>query len=119
MTPRSTPLRILLTIKTSEGGLWILPHIDELRRRGHDVMVLLPRSPGRLRESLVQRGVPVVDSPFDFRFRPAPGAALGLLRLRRLLRTLSPDVLHYHLYASALATRLASLGFGIPRVHMV
>lgn len=119
MTPPPTPLRILLTIKTNEGGLWILPHIDELRRRGHDVMVLLPPGPGRLRTSLAQRAVPVVESPFDFRFRPRLSTALGLLRLRRVLRTLSPDVLHYHLYASALATRLASLRLDIPRVHMV
>ena len=35
------------------------------------------------------------------------------------MRRLSPDVLHYHLYASALAVRLASIGLRIPRVHMV
>jgi glycosyltransferase involved in cell wall biosynthesis len=113
------PLAVQLVLKTSEGGLWVLPHVDELRRRGHAVAVVLPERPGRLRTALAARGVPVVDSPFDFRFRAAPDTLAGLLRLRRLIARLAPDVLHYHLYASALATRLASLGLGIPRVHMV
>ncbi len=113
------PLKVLLVLKTSEGALWVLPHIDELRRRGHAVVVVLPERPGRLRTALSARAVPVVDSPFDFRFRPSPRTLTGLLRLRRLINRLSPDVLHYHLYASALAARLSSLGMGIPRVHMV
>jgi glycosyltransferase involved in cell wall biosynthesis len=113
------PLKVLLVLKTSEGALWVLPHVDELRRRGHAVVAVLPERPGRLRIALSARDVPVVDSPFDFRFRPSPRTLTGLLRLRRLINQLSPDVLHYHLYASALAARLSSLGLGIPRVHMV
>ncbi|MTD58033.1 glycosyltransferase [Amycolatopsis pithecellobii] len=113
------PLRILLVLKTSQGGMWVLPHIDELRRRGHSVIVVLPAESGRLRAALQERGVPLTDSPFDFRFRPSPGALAGLLRLRHLFRRLSPDVLHYHLYASALAARLAGIGLGVPKVHMV
>ena len=114
-----TSLKVLLVLKTSEGARWVLPHIDELRRRGHAVVVVLPARPGRLRTALTARAVPVVDSPFDFRFRPSPHTLAGLLRLRLLINRLSPDVLHYHLYASALAARLSSLGMGIPRVHMV
>ncbi|HEX6351457.1 glycosyltransferase [Actinophytocola sp.] len=117
--PAPAALSVLLVLKTSEGGLWVLPHIDELRRRGHAVVVVLPEQPGRLRTALAARGVPVVDSPLDFQFRPSVDTLAGLLRLRRLLVRLAPDVLHYHLYASALATRLSSLGLGIPRVHMV
>ena len=113
------PLRVLLILKTSEGGLWILPHIDELQRRGHHVLVMLPAPPGRLRIALDLRGVTVVTSPFDFRYRPTLATVAGLMRLRSIFRWLAPDVLHYHLYSSALAARLASVGLGIPRVYMV
>ncbi|MEV4507386.1 glycosyltransferase [Dactylosporangium sp. NPDC049525] len=109
-----------MIIKTDDGGRWTLPHLDELRDRGHEVVAVLPPgSEGQLRKALHDRGIDVVQSAFDFRFRPVPATVAGLLGLRDQLRALAPDVLHYHLYASALATRLASLGLPTRRVHMV
>ncbi|MFC4040830.1 glycosyltransferase family 4 protein [Dactylosporangium siamense] len=109
-----------MLIKTDEGGRWTLPHLDELRARGHEVVAVLPPgSEGQLRKALHDRGIDVVQSAFDFRFRPAAATVTGLLGLRGQLRALAPDVLHYHLYASALATRIASLGLPARRVHMV
>lgn len=125
ITPIAAPaseqprLKVVLVLKTSQGALFTLPHVDELRSRGHEVIAVLPPRQGNLRTALTERGVTVVDSPFDFRFRVGFSTAAGLYRLRRRLRELDPDALHYHLYASALATRLASLGLGVPRVHMV
>jgi glycosyltransferase involved in cell wall biosynthesis len=113
-------MRVALVLKTDEGGRWTLPHVDELRERGHEVVAVLPPgSEGRLRKALHDRGVDVVQSAFDFRFRPSPATLAGLLGLRRQLRGLDPDVLHYHLYASALACRLAALGLDVAKVHMV
>ncbi|MFF5230793.1 glycosyltransferase [Dactylosporangium sp. NPDC000521] len=109
-----------MIIKTDDGGRWTVPQLDELRRRGHEVVAVLPPgSEGQLRKALHDRGIDVVQSAFDFRFRPTPATAAGLLRLREQLRALDPDVLHYHLYASALAARIASLGLPARRVHMV
>lgn len=114
----AAPLTVVIVLKTAEGGLWVVPHVDNLRRRGHYVVAVLPRE-GRLRDTLVQRGVTVLESAFDFGFRPGPRALLGLWRLRRQLRALRPDVVYYHLYASALAGRLATLLTRVTRVHMV
>lgn len=109
-----------MVIKTDDGGRWTVPHLDELRSRGHEVVAVLPPgSQGRLRKALHDRGIDVVQSAFDFRFRPRPATLTGLLGLRRQLRALAADVLHYHLYASALACRLAGLGLPARRVHMV
>ncbi|MFD6634449.1 glycosyltransferase family 4 protein [Micromonospora chalcea] len=113
------PLRIVVLLKTDQGGLWIIPQVEELRRRGHEVVAVLPRETGRLTEELRRRGVEVHDSPFDFRFRPRPSTLRDLWRLRRLISRLRPDVLKYHLYASALAARFASLRLPLRRVHMV
>jgi glycosyltransferase involved in cell wall biosynthesis len=114
-----TDLRIALVLKTNQGGMWVLPHIAELRARGHHVVAVLPPGVGRLRWELALRGVPVIDSAFDFRFRPTWRTVAGLIGLRRQFRELRPDVLLYHLYASALATRLAAACLRVPRVHMV
>ncbi len=112
-------MKVTLLIKTNEGGLWTLPQIDELRSRGHDVTVILPAGEGRLRQALDSRRVPVVESAFAFRFKPRISTMTGLLRLRRQLAMLAPDVVFYHLYASALAARFATAGLGVQRVHMV
>ncbi|MEV4756625.1 glycosyltransferase [Micromonospora sp. NPDC049559] len=114
-----TSLRIAVMLKTNNGGLWILPQITELRRRGHHVIVVIPPGPGRLRSMLAEAGFEVVDSPFDFRYRPSLATLRGLWRLRRLVRRLRPDVLNYHLYSSALAARLIAIGLPMRRVHMV
>ncbi|WP_270888470.1 glycosyltransferase family 4 protein [Pedococcus sp. 5OH_020] len=111
--------RVTLVLKTNEGGLWAVPQLVALRARGADVTVVLPAGPGRLRRALTAQGFPVLDSPFDFRFRPSLSLASGLLRLRRLLRSTAPDVIFYHLYASALACRIAGIALGARRVHMV
>lgn len=118
MSPTAARLRIVIVLKTAEGGLWTVPHIDELCRRGHRVVAVLPPG-GRLRAELRGRPVTVLDAPLDFRFRPTLSTVAGLWRLRRLIRRLAPDVLHYHLYASALAARLATVGLRLARVHMV
>ncbi|MEV4640433.1 glycosyltransferase [Actinoplanes sp. NPDC049548] len=112
-------MHVLLILKTANGGLWTLPHIEELRTRGHRVTVVLPPGPGRLRTTLDSLGVPVLESAFSFSFRPGPRMLAGLWRLRRQIAAAAPDALHYHLYASALAARLCSIGLRVPRIHMV
>ncbi|CCH17337.1 glycosyltransferase [Micromonospora lupini] len=110
-------LRIAVLVKTNAGGTWLLPQVDELRHRGHEVTVVLPAGAGRLTDELERRGVEVLPSPYDFTM--GWSAPVGLLRLRSLLRRLRSDVVQYHLIASAYAVRLATLGLPVCRVHMV
>jgi glycosyltransferase involved in cell wall biosynthesis len=112
-------LRIVVMLKINGSGRWILPQVEEMRRRGHEVLALLPPGDGPLTEELRRREFRVVDSPFNFRFRPSLATLRGLWRLRRLIRQLRPDVLNYHLYASALAARLSTAGLRLGRVHSV
>lgn len=111
--------RITVVLKTNEGGMWAVPQIRAMQGRGHSVTVVLPGGDGRLRRALDARGIPVAESPFGFVFRPGVGVALGLWRLRQTIARTQPDILFYHLYASALAARIASIGMGLRRVHMV
>jgi glycosyltransferase involved in cell wall biosynthesis len=113
------PLRVALVLKTAQGGKWTAPHVDELRSRGHEVVAVLPPGAGGLRRMLSDHGARVVDSTFNFRFRPTPRTVRELLALRRQLGDLAPDVVHYHLYASALSARLATAWSGVPRVYMI
>ncbi|MGC4888709.1 glycosyltransferase family 4 protein [Micromonospora sp. DT227] len=112
-------LRIAIIVKTNVGGAWVATQAATLRDRGHEPIVVLPAGPGRLTERLHEIGVRTVPSPFSFRFRPTPATVRQLWQLRRLLRELRPDVVNHHLYAAALAARIASLGLGFCRVHTV
>lgn len=111
--------RVTVVLKTNEGGAWLLPQLAELARRGADVTVVVPAGDGRLRRALDSAGHVVAESPCDFTFRPTLGTARGLWRLRKLLRETAPDAIFYHLYASALACRIAGFGLRARRVHMV
>lgn len=110
---------IVCVLKTNEGGLWAVPQLEELRNRGHRVTMVIPPGDGRLRRLLDEREIEVVESAFDFSFRPGVALAKGLWSLRRQLRALAPDVVFFHLYASALAVRLSMLFTGVKTVHMV
>ncbi|HET6500110.1 MAG TPA: glycosyltransferase [Amycolatopsis sp.] len=114
----SMGLRVALVPEANRGAPATLSHVDELRARGHEVIAVLPARDDSLRAALAERRVLVVDSPFDFRFRPAR-AVPGLVRFRRLLRELAPDVLHYRFRAAAVGTRLAGVRLGVPCVHQV
>ncbi|WP_240044339.1 glycosyltransferase [Nocardioides albidus] len=91
----------------------------ECRSRGHEIAFVIPPGDGRLRRLLDNEGVEVLESRFDFSFRPSIGLPIGLWRLRRQLRQMAPDVVFYHLIASALAVRIATLFMRARRVHMV
>nr|MDT0666130.1 glycosyltransferase [Micromonospora sp. DSM 115978] len=113
-------MRVVALLKTGYGCWWTAPLLDALCEAGHEVVVLLPTddSPlGRhLREST---GVSVRRSPAPIRSRSPLRQITSVVRLRRLLRELDPDVVHYHLYAAALTARAASVGLPAARVHMV
>lgn len=111
--------RVLCVLKTNEGGMWVVPQLVEIRKRGHEVAVLIPPGVGRLRSALEDHSFEVIESAFDFRFGPSPSTFLGLVRFRRQIKEFQPDVLFYHLIASALAVRLATLFMRVRRVYMV
>ncbi|MGJ9421482.1 glycosyltransferase family 4 protein [Aeromicrobium sp. CF3.5] len=108
-----------VVLKTNEGGLWVLPQVAEFVRRGAVVTLVIPAGDGKLRRAADAAGYTVAESSFDFSFRPSFGLVRGLLRFRRLLRETEPDVIFYHLYASALSCRISSVGLGARKVHMV
>jgi len=112
-------MNVLVLLKTADGGFWSVPLAEAVRDRGADVTFALPSTTGALADAVRAAGMPVVTAAAP---RPGVGPArqpAALRRLRRQLRDdLRPDVVVSHLYASALAGRLATAGTPVPHVFM-
>lgn len=125
MIIHDSPSTIAVVLKTNEGGIWVIAQVLEAVRRGHRVVVMIPDGAGRLRRRLDSLAadeelLSVRPLTYDFTFKPNLRTIRGLLEIRRALRAVRADAVLYHLYASALAVRIATVGRrGLRRVHMV
>ena len=111
--------RVAVVIKTSQGAKWLVPQVRQMVNRGANVLVALPEGEGHLAEDLDATGARVERLAWDFSFKPHLSTIAGLNRLRRTVQRHGASVVFYHLYASALAGRFASLGLPVRRVMMV
>lgn len=103
--------RILVVAPHLEAGgtEWHLIRVlPEFRRRGIDVSVFVLVRGGRLEARLAGLGVPVTGYEGD---APRPIASIGaVLQLRRELRRLKPDIVHFFLPEPYLIGMVASWG---------
>lgn len=116
-------LRVGVVLKTSSGGMWILPQVKALRAHA-EVVVFIPEGDGRLARQLdalaaADPGLTVRKTTYRFSFLPTVSNVREFLRFARELRQLRLDAVLYHLYASTLATRFALIGTATRRVQMV
>jgi len=100
------------------ASMHVLELAAEMQRRGCDVTILL--GPGDIVAQLAQqRGLPIMVEPLLLRQISPWHDLLCLLRLRRLLRQLRPDVLHLHSAKAGLLGRLVAKLQRIPVVYSV
>lgn len=111
----STGLRVAMVVAGDGDGAPVLSDVDELCARGHEVAAVLPAGSESMRKAFAERGVTVVDGPFDLGLRASAPAVSALFRLQRTLRGLAPDVLCYQ---RAPLARLAGVRLGVPTVHL-
>jgi glycosyltransferase involved in cell wall biosynthesis len=112
----SRPLRLLLAVDSLEVGGAERHVVDlalALRRNGYEVEVACSVS-GGLSEPLVVAGVPVW--PLTRRLVKRRVGLAYARGIRKLLRERSFDLVHAHIFASAVAAAIATLGNGVPLV---
>lgn len=115
---------IALVVKTNQGAMWVIPQIEALLAKGNRVVAVIPEGDGRLRTSLDKLAndepkFAVEPIGFDFSIGPRLATIRGIWKLRRVLKQWNVSVAFYHLYASALACRAATIFTRIRTVHMV
>lgn len=112
-------MHLVNVIRTSDGGLWIVPELAAIRERGINVSVVLPDSTGRLARALREAEFPInvlAEPLLTARGIPNPRA---VSTLRNTLVELKADAILYQLIQTAVVTRLAGGKLGIPLIHRV
>ncbi len=110
-------MRTLHLLKTSAGARWALLQLRELTRLGLDCHVVLPNDSG-LAPQYAAAGVTV--HVLDLNAMPLTPAFFDRARaLRKLVTSLSPDVVHSHFVATTLLMRYALRPLPCVRVFQV
>ena len=116
MARGTSPIRLLLVVDSLEVGGAERQVVDlalALRRKGYEVAVACSIA-GDLSAALEEAGIPV--RPLLRRLVKRRLSPAYAWRLRRLLRRERFDLVHAHIYASAVAAAIATSGTGIPLV---
>ncbi len=103
------PLSVVHVAQPTDGGVahYVADAAADQRARGWDVHACCPED-GGLTSDLSSRGVPT--SAWEARRSPGPSVAGEAMVLRRLLRQLTPDVVHLHSSKAGLVGRLVLRG---------
>jgi glycosyltransferase involved in cell wall biosynthesis len=108
-------MRIVHITATAVGAPWLVELAREQRKRGHEVMLLIPSLDGTIAAALEGSGVVCLAASVDvLNGSGIFDRAIRLAKLVRLLRRLTPDVVHSHIINSVVTARLAAWLAGVP-----
>lgn len=100
------------------ASMHVIELAEEMQRLGHQVTLLIGR--GEVVAALAQsRGLPVVVEDLLLRNIVPLTDLRCLLRLRKLIQQLKPDLIHLHSAKAGLLGRLAAKSVGVPVVYSV
>lgn len=105
-------MRVLQLVKTAVGATWAYRQMRELVRLGVDVHVATPDGP--LVQAYRDAGVHVHLVQTDWPVRSPQAAPATVLRFRRLVDQVTPQIIHSHFVGTTLTMRLA-----LGRVHPI
>lgn len=112
-------MRVMHLVKTSVGAHWVLSQIEVLVRQGVEVHVVLVDD-GPMRVSYEAAGAVVHLMPSDVKNIGLWRLPAALIRFRRLVTSIAPDLIHSHFVGTTLFMRLSLRRFSnIPRIFQV
>jgi glycosyltransferase involved in cell wall biosynthesis len=112
-------MRVLQLIKTADGASWAWRQVRELVRQGHEIHVALPGD-GPMLERYREVGASVHVQRCDFAHAGSPMEFWRQAReLRRLVRSVDPDIVHSHFVGTSMMMRIALANLPVPRLFQV
>jgi glycosyltransferase involved in cell wall biosynthesis len=112
-------MKIVHIAATPNGAPWMIALAREQKALGHEVAVVIPSLDGNIAPELGRANIPTYAAPVDGVLYASSHLARvrSLIRIVRLLRRLRPDVVHSHIFASVIASRIASWIADVP-IHL-
>lgn len=111
-------MKALHLIKTTIGATWALKEIEVLISLGCSVHVVLPSNTG-LASKYSSAGAIVHVVNFNFMTGNLLRVLAELIKLRKLVSEIKPDIIHSHFVGTTLFMRMAMIFCKIPRVFQV
>ena len=113
-------MRVLHVVKTADGADWAAAQAAELVKLGIEVHVALPRAQGRTVQRWVDSGAVIHIAPTDLPIRSPWSLPVTMRKLRDLVSSVRPDLIHSHFFGSTVLLRLAlGASHRIPRLFQV
>jgi glycosyltransferase involved in cell wall biosynthesis len=111
-------MKIVHVASTPDGAPWMIAIAREQKALGHDVAVIIPSLDGNIAPELRRANIATYAAPVGgLLYSPSHFARLrALIRVVRLLRRLRPDVVHSHIFAAVITSRIATWLADVP-VH--
>ena len=112
-------MKIVHIVSTPNGAPWMIALAREQKKLGHEVAVVIPSLDGDIAPELRRVGIEVHAAPVDGVLYASSHIARvrSLIRIVRLLRRMRPDVVHSHIFAAVIASRIASWIADVP-IHL-
>lgn len=110
-------MKVLHLIKTSVGASWALRQTTKLINLGVEVHLALPDGP--MVNKYKEAGINVhIFDPALILSKPWLNP-IRAYKLRELVKSINPDIIHSHFVATTLLMRIALIGINIPRIFHV
>lgn len=113
-------MKIIHLIKTTEGASWAFKQIEQLKKLGCDVYVILPDDRGFYRKYIDIGITPyvlnidfmsLIKKPFLF--------IKNIVKFREILCEIKPEIIHSHFVGTTYFMRLAMFGLEIKKIFQV
>ena len=113
-------MRVLHIAKTTDGAGWAAAQAAELVKLGVEVHVALPRAEGRAVQKWADGGAIIHVTPTEMPIRDLWSLPATMRRLRDLVSSVRPDLIHSHFLRSTVLLRLAlGANHAMPRLFQV
>lgn len=112
-------MKILQIVKTSEGATWAYNQAVELKRKGIEIVTIIPDKDGKIAKRYIDNNMKIIVGDYSLPVR-RPWKYFKMKKsLLKIIEEEQPDLIHFHFVTNILFARIALRQCKIPRLFQV